>query len=87
VTVATDQGCLRCAPAADRILGIAGERDATCGRCGRRWPDPLDDRYFEPSLDFNDRLRANAASTRPPMELLDTTELDEGETAAEVARW
>jgi hypothetical protein len=35
VTVAIEQGCLRCAPAANLILGIVGERDAVCGRCAR----------------------------------------------------
>jgi hypothetical protein len=68
-------------------LALVCDRDVHEERLRGRGADPLDDRYFEPSLDFNDWLRADAASTHPPMELLDTTELDEGETVAAVAEW
>jgi broad-specificity NMP kinase len=49
----------------------------------RGWDEP---RIAE-TLEFNDWLRRNGPSLNPPVELLDTTELPQAETAAAVTRW
>ncbi|WP_233159752.1 AAA family ATPase [Pseudonocardia sp. MH-G8] len=49
----------------------------------RGWDEP---RIAE-TLEFNDWLRRNGPALNPPVELLDTTDLPQAETAAAVTRW
>jgi broad-specificity NMP kinase len=50
------------------------------------WRD-WDERRIDEMLEFEGWVRRNAASTEPPMELLDTTALTPAATAREVAKW
>jgi hypothetical protein len=50
------------------------------------WRGATADRIAEAEA-FNEWLRTNAASTSPPMTLLDTTDVDPAETVAAVAAW
>lgn len=49
----------------------------------REWDEPR----IADNLDFNAWIRANAATTEPPMELLDTTATSADHTAQRVAEW
>lgn len=51
------------------------------------WRETQDESFIQNMWGFQDWLRANAASTNPPMTLLDNTGLSESETADRVAAW
>ena len=68
-------------------LALVCDPDVHERRLRGRGPGSHDDVYAEPSLRFNEWLRDNAASTDPPMELLDTTALEPAETTDAIAAW
>ena len=68
-------------------LALVCDPDVHEARLRGRGADPSKDAYFEPSLEFNRWLVGNAASTTPPMSVLDTTALDPRETAEAIAVW
>jgi hypothetical protein len=70
-----------------RYLALVCEPQVHEARLLGRDPDAPDARYLTPSLRFNEWLREKAATTTPPMELLDTTALSPAETTAAVADW
>jgi hypothetical protein len=51
------------------------------------WRESADPANMKAQVGFNHWLKENAASTEPPIELLDTTDAGEAETAVAVARW
>jgi hypothetical protein len=53
----------------------------------RELPRRTDDAHVKEHVDFNAWLRTNAATTVPPVTLIDTTHAGIDETAASVAAW
>jgi hypothetical protein len=51
------------------------------------WRSSASEQGIETMQDFNRWLKANAASTTPPLTLLDTTDASPAETVAAVAAW
>jgi hypothetical protein len=69
-------------------LALVCDDDRLAERLGRRplWRGATEQR-IEEMQDFNRWLKAKAASTTPPMTLLDTSDADPAETVASVAAW
>jgi broad-specificity NMP kinase len=69
-------------------LALVCDDDKLAERLRQRpkWRGATDER-IEEMQSFNRWLKANAASTEPPIELLDTSDADPSETVAAVASW
>jgi broad-specificity NMP kinase len=71
-----------------RYLALTCDPDVLARRLRARpaWREWSEPRIAE-TLEFNDWVRANASSLRPPMRLLDTTRATVESTADEVCAW
>jgi hypothetical protein len=70
-------------------LALTCDDDALATRLKARpsWRGSGEPTFIEAQLDYNRWLRANRATTEPPITLLDTTGATLDETTAAVARW
>ncbi len=70
-------------------LGIVCDDEALTARLRRRptWRDEAGEERIAEHLKFNQWLKAHAATTAPPVTLLDTTHLSVEDSASRVAAW